>query len=242
MMTHGQSDFCRSVAVFDIEAMVCEWLSPSGSAYACEIEKTPCTPYPDEIRTIARAVPSRRAEFSAGRFAARRALERIGAKETSLPRKIDGGVIWPNNFCGSITHDVGIALAAVSCCDSIASIGVDLTSASNEWPKGADDLITSNPMELYSAIQGDVGGHQNLSLLFCAKEASIKCLAHFIGRVLDFKEVVTQFDDREFSASLISQPLYPSVSGHWAIRNGLFVCLATITEVDPSVNAMMRRV
>lgn len=79
---------------------------------------------PEEAAAISRALPARRAEFMAGRLAARRAMARLGHAAHPVPAGTDRAPIWPAGICGSISHEGGLAVAVVA--RAPAAIGVDL--------------------------------------------------------------------------------------------------------------------
>ena len=80
-----------------------------------------------EADHLARAVPKRRAEFAAGRRAARIALAALGHPPQAIPVGTGRAPLWPAGVAGSLTHDRGLALAAVVA--SGEDIGIDLTAA-----------------------------------------------------------------------------------------------------------------
>ncbi|WP_374216235.1 4'-phosphopantetheinyl transferase, partial [Frankia sp. R82] len=57
-----------------------------------------------EHEYVARAVPSRRAEFVTGRACARLALARLGVAPRPILRGPRGEPTWPRGIVGSITH------------------------------------------------------------------------------------------------------------------------------------------
>ena len=98
--------------------------------------------FADEQAGITSAVPSRRAEFVAGRTLARVAMRRLGLPPQALPVGPDRAPLWPANIVGSITHAAGYCAVAVGarCASSSApglrSIGLDLE------PDNLDPAVT----------------------------------------------------------------------------------------------------
>jgi len=84
----------------------------------------------DESDAVARAISKRQSEFAAGRRAARSALSALGLGPKAIPAGADRAPIWPNGAIGSITHDQGLALAAVAETRDVRALGIDLTEAS----------------------------------------------------------------------------------------------------------------
>jgi 4'-phosphopantetheinyl transferase EntD len=75
---------------------------------------------------IEAAVASRKIEFSAGRWAARRALEGAGFPGAVLPIGPDRAPIWPAGAVGSISHAAGVAVAVAAPAALVSGLGVDV--------------------------------------------------------------------------------------------------------------------
>ena len=112
---------------------------------------------PEEEAAIARAVPARRAEFSAGRAAARMALGR----DVAVPMGEDRAPQWPAGVAGSISHAGGWAVAVVG----TGLIGIDL-EPDEDLPEEVRDTVLL-PGE--RGISGRVA-----RLIFSAKECAYK--------------------------------------------------------------------
>src|SRR5258708_8108427 len=70
-----------------------------------------------EESLVAKAVPKRRREFTAGRNCARRALAQLGYPDFALLAGSHGQPLWPPGIAGSITHCddyCAVAVAPVS--------------------------------------------------------------------------------------------------------------------------------
>lgn len=141
---------------------------------------------PDEAHSVSRAVPKRVAEYAAGRRAARSALAEIGYHDITLPMGEDRAPIWPEGVAGSITHDAGIALAAVATADCAQSIGIDLTEA-RPLPEGVRDQILRHPKE---AVLDELEARS----VFAAKECLFKALSPAVGFVFGFSAVIVKPD------------------------------------------------
>jgi len=134
-----------------------------------------------EHDAIAKAIPKRRAEFAAGRRAARRALASAGRASTAIPMGKDRAPIWPTGMVGSITHDNGLALACAAPVNSITRLGIDLAEAS-AFPDHLRDRI------LCSKAEKTVSG-QDARLIFSAKEAVFKAFYPDVGGYFGFEAV-----------------------------------------------------
>lgn len=132
------------------------------------------------------AGPARRAEFAAGRLAARRALTSFLGSATSLGRAANGAVAWPEEVDGSLAHTRGAAVAIVT--GRGYGIGIDLeetgaatasraalTRSLTEWER-AD--VAAGPAPELAALAA-----------FCAKEAIYKCLPPEVQPGRSFQEV-----------------------------------------------------
>lgn len=159
-----------------------------------------------EMTAIASAIPKRRAEFAAGRRAARLALAEIGKPDATVPAGADRAPQWPEGTLGSITHDDGLALSIVAARRKAGALGIDLTEAA-PLPGGTREQILRHRFE---AGLTDIEARA----AFSAKESLFKALAPHVGFVFGFAAAVieTDLDGGSFRASLV-QPLGPFPKG-----------------------------
>ncbi|MGE4072907.1 MAG: 4'-phosphopantetheinyl transferase superfamily protein [Lysobacterales bacterium] len=75
--------------------------------------------YADDLR------PSRRREFLAGRLAARAALQQLGCAQPTVGMA-DLVPVWPAQYCGSISHSGGLAVAVAGGSPPWLSLGIDI--------------------------------------------------------------------------------------------------------------------
>ncbi|MBA3908680.1 MAG: phosphopantetheinyl transferase [Rhodobacter sp.] len=126
--------------------------------------------WPEELAGIAGAVTARRAEFAAGRIAARRCLEVLGQRPAGLPIGADRAAVWPTGVFGSISHGGGVAVAVAS---DVGPVGVDIEEDAaldaELWP------IICGKAELSELPEGDRG--RWVRQIFAAKEALFKAQA-----------------------------------------------------------------
>ncbi|MEO1537845.1 MAG: 4'-phosphopantetheinyl transferase [Pseudomonadota bacterium] len=185
--------------------------------------------FPEERPAILRAVPKRRAEFAAGRRAARAALAEIGEPAVALPVGNHRAPIWPPGICGSISHDQGVAFAAVT---RIGSLGIDLTEAA-PLPGETRRAILPHASETgLDPLSERVG--------FSAKESLFKAIFPFVGRYFGFSaaRVAPDLSSGTFRIEL-TETLGPFAAGtSWG--GGLAVIepnLVTALRVSADVNA-----
>ncbi|AZC39187.1 4'-phosphopantetheinyl transferase family protein [Pseudomonas chlororaphis] len=81
--------------------------------------------------SIQRSVAKRQAEFLAGRFCARAALQRLDGLDCIPPIGEDRAPVWPAHISGSITHSTGRAAAIVARKEHWRGLGMDLENLLN---------------------------------------------------------------------------------------------------------------
>ena len=140
---------------------------------------------PGEGGLVADAVPSRRAEFTAGRTCARAALRRLGLPEQAILADDRRAPLWPTGVVGSITHCAGFTAAAVAWRRDIATLGID-TEPLGELDD-ADAAIVATTAERQRA--SDQLGTDAGRLLFSAKESIYKAWHQLTRRWLEFHDV-----------------------------------------------------
>ncbi len=197
-------------------------LFPGGVAVAAVpiIPADSTTLWPAEQLAIARAVPSRLAEFVAGRTAARRVLHLLELAPAALPMAPDRAAIWPEGVFGSIAHAGGIAVA-VARREGVVGVDVedDTDLPPDLWP------IICLPEELRRLVPIRKG-HQ-AKRIFCAKEAVFKAQAPdsrgmFGHEILSVSLAETSFD-AQFLADVGAFRFGQIVRGRIALVEGLIL-------------------
>jgi 4'-phosphopantetheinyl transferase EntD len=142
---------------------------------------------------IERAVPSRRAEFTAGRAAARLAMQRLGLSPQAIPSAPDRSPVWPAGVTGSISHAAGICAAVLSR-DPAATLGLDIEEATpldeDLWP------LVLTPSELLALNDHPPAERGRIAKrIFSIKEAAYKAQFPLTGAVIGFQalEVTPDF-------------------------------------------------
>ncbi|MFN4101848.1 MAG: 4'-phosphopantetheinyl transferase [Pararhodobacter sp.] len=165
---------------------------------------------PEEETAMARAVPSRRAEFSAGRAAAREAL----GWDVVVPMGPDRAPVWPEGVTGSITHAGGWALAVVG----EGLVGIDLE---------VDEPLPEDVREtVLLPAERDTDGHQ-ARLIFSAKECAYKAQYPLTRELFDFQTLGVTLGEGLFRAEL-QRPVGPFrrgavLEGRFAIGGGFIL-------------------
>jgi 4'-phosphopantetheinyl transferase EntD len=141
--------------------------------------------YPEEAASIARAVPKRAAEFTAGRLCARRALAEFGIDGVALTMGLDRAPVWPVSMVGSITHTEGFCAAAVAERGRFSSLGLDVEAAGAVKRELWDHICTPAELAWLESLPVPARGAA-ATLVFSAKEAFYKCQFPITGERLDF--------------------------------------------------------
>ena len=124
--------------------------------------------YADEIQCVSEASNSRKSEFLTGRRCARGALKKLGCAPKSILRDSSGVPLWPENYCGVISHARGYCCAIASKTESYRVLGLDL-EMTNRLSKAAMQRVVHPAEEEFIK-----GCQRKASLLFSAKEAFYK--------------------------------------------------------------------
>ncbi|MET0387514.1 MAG: 4'-phosphopantetheinyl transferase superfamily protein [Polyangiales bacterium] len=184
--------------------------------------------FPEELASITRAVPKRRAEFGAVRLCARRALAQLGVAPGPLVPAPDRSPRWPEGIVGSMTHTGGYCAVAVARAGSLRSVGLD---AEHERVLEPALLRMICRPEEQRALAARSGGAADAIVHFAAKEAFYKCQYPLTHTFLDFLDVEVDVD---FTAgryrvrvvkSLASRPVWlDHTEGRFLRRDGLVLC------------------
>jgi 4'-phosphopantetheinyl transferase EntD len=156
-----------------------------------------------ERSAMARALPARLAEFTAGRAAARSAMQVLGLPKAAIPQGPDRAPQWPPGVMGSISHTDGICLALVGRAGAVAAIGVDLELNDPLPPDLWPQVCTGPELDALHSVP-DMVPALVARLIFSAKECSYKCIYPQIRTVLGFDamHIRVKIEDSSFSATL----------------------------------------
>ncbi len=160
----------------------------------------------DEVQRIIRAVPKRVREFTAGRTAARQALQHFGVEACAIATGSQGEPVWPKGYTGSITHSHSHAFAAVARLSDYRAIGIDLESFGRIQKDLWRLLFTPGEIEQLIVTSAESRARQT-TRIFSAKEAAIKVGFALVGQRLDFSAMeVAWLDVGTFSVRLQHSP------------------------------------
>ncbi len=162
----------------NLETCLREMLGPEAGVGCAEITGTADGLWPEEEQAVTRAIAKRQAEFAAGRRAARQALTGIGIAPVAVPVGGHRQPLWPDGVTGAITHDAGVALAAVTPTDRTIGLGIDVTLADPLPEKTRAAILT------HSAEQSLNPPEERA--VFSAKESLFKALFPQLGTYFGF--------------------------------------------------------
>lgn len=140
--------------------------------------------------TLANAVLKRQVEFAAGRFCARRVLQKLGcAEHATLAIGQHRAPLWPEGYLGSISHGDGLAVAVATSSQEWRGVGIDIERI---LTNDAAQPLVAHLMTAAELAIGSAAGltlERWLSLVFSAKESLFKALYPLVGRYFDFLDV-----------------------------------------------------
>jgi len=142
----------------------------------------------EERLSLSSVSENRIQEFAGGRWAAKKALTRLGVKHLSLPRQEDKTPLWPKGYTGSITHCDGLLAAAACSTDDFYSLGLDVESTTRPLNISGISRFICTPREKSEHLKGTaVEVKKKLLLIFSAKESLFKGLYPLVQTFFGFK-------------------------------------------------------
>lgn len=168
-------------------------LPPEVEVHQTTVDAPESVLLPEEIASVASAVPKRRAEFATVRDCARRALARLGHPPVPIVPGPDREPQWPAGIVGSLTHCEGYRAAAVASAADLASVGID-AEPNEPLPDGVAPLVTiGDELRMLDGLLSIPGVRWD-RLLFSAKESIYKAWFPLAHRWLDFTECELSID------------------------------------------------
>ena len=147
-----------------------------------------------ESSVLIKAVNKRKAEFLAGRYAAKKALEKNNVGSFQVEIGENRCPIWPAGITGSITHSSKSAVSAVARTSDYSNIGIDMEKildgkTSNELK---NLIVGSEEAALFSKLPIDM--RLCLTIAFSAKESIFKALYPSVHKYFQFEAAnITDF-------------------------------------------------
>lgn len=138
-------------------------------------------------------------EFSAGRLAARNALEKLGLSAAPAIRLGKRGEpVWPENYVGSISHSERLAVAVAASKTDFRGVGIDLQSLRRAVNEEIARRIC-HPQEILWCRADALDFQTRLMTIFSAKETLFKALYPLTEAVFYFLDAELRFDETNSS-------------------------------------------
>ncbi len=199
------------------------------------------TDHPDAVLAsaeevaVARAVASRRAEFTTGRACARAALARLGVPADAVPVGERRAPVWPHGVVGAITHCAGFRAAAVARASDVRTLGIDAETHA-PLPEGVLDAVADAGERAVLATLADADPSVRWDrLLFSAKESVYKAWFPLTARWLGFDDAeLTPAADGTFVAHLrvpgpeVDGVVVDHFDGRWTVTDGLVLTVVAL--------------
>jgi len=190
---------------------------------AGHVDRTSGSLFPEEAACVARAVDSRRREFTCGRLCARRALGRLAVDSFPLVVGPDRAPLWPPEVVGSLTHTAGLCSVVVARRGPVEGLGLDIEQASALDVDLVGEICSAGELACLSGAPAPPSTDWP-KVLFSIKEAVFKCVYPVVGRYFGFHEVEIQVtDDQRFEVRSRIPELPPHIKprGRFVVEGGL---------------------
>ena len=173
----------------------------------------------------------RRAEFSLGRYCARRALSKFELESFPILRNTESREPhWPKSVRGSITHSEGFAAVAVGMTKDVSGIGIDLESLSRVVDFNIRrHVCVEKEREFMESLTAEQA-NRYLRIIFSAKESIFKCFFPISQTYLYFQDAEIIIDDKNCEFSFLLSKACTGItsagfqhSGRFSIKDDLLL-------------------
>jgi 4'-phosphopantetheinyl transferase EntD len=202
--------------------------------------------FAEEASAVAKAVESRRQQYTAGRVLSRQAWAELGVPPLPLLNDEQRVPRWPAGIVGCITHTQGWCAAVVARAEQVAALGVDVESATPLDVELWERICRPEERALLAAHAQPAAGLL-AKAYFSAKESIYKALYPQIRVFLDFQamhialepgaaagtsrwQATLQVPWGPFAAGQSFSPGWLSIDAEWI---GTGVVLAAAPAVTP---------
>jgi len=181
---------------------------PNFINFYCERQLSSRSDYlllPEETEFLSTLCSSkRRAEFSLGRYCARRALSGFKLEsEPILRNPATKEPCWPESIKGSITHSEGLAAAAVGMEKDISGVGIDVENLSRGVNFNIRRHVCVEAERKYLESLSPEQANRDLRIIFSAKESIFKCLFPISRTYLYFQDATVTIDEKNSGFTFI---------------------------------------
>lgn len=183
--------------------------SCSGVIVACDFEQNnflindTSSRLTNDYPEIYRAVRKRQAEFVAGRFCAKLAMQYLcpaNSNSFNLPIGEYREPVWPEHFGGSISHNNTSAISIVNLLEDNINYGIDIENIMTlEISDNIRDQIF-NHSEHDFLIRNGIASNLATTIIYSAKEAIFKCLFPIVKKYFAFEDArLVSFDGKRLT-------------------------------------------
>ncbi|MET8450833.1 4'-phosphopantetheinyl transferase superfamily protein [Streptomyces sp. NPDC005209] len=172
------------------------------------LDRIDVTLFPGEEAQIARAVETRRREYTTARWCARRAMAALGQEAVPVLPGLRGAPQWAPGLVGSITHCAGYRGAALARADEIAALGID-AEPNQPLPEGIlESIALPQERSWVHRLLRTLPQVRWDRLLFSMKESVYKSYFPLTGHTLEFEDALLTVDAERgtFRAALLNDP------------------------------------
>jgi len=151
------------------------WIDDRLVACFVAVSRSPARLLPEEEASIGDATLRRRAEFAAGRDAARQGMVALGLPAVGVGQGVEGEPAFPAGVRGSISHTNAHAVALVGLAADYRSVGVDVDDARALGDAAAAEVTWEAEIQRIQQAFGLTERAAVQNFAFSAKEAIYKC-------------------------------------------------------------------
>lgn len=190
---------------------------------------------PAELNSLPNAIPSRRMEFTAGRTAVRRAMQKLGLPPMATLHGKDRAPIWPEGLTGSISHTRDVCIAAVAKSDTMRTIGLDLEEATPLDPSLIPVVCTPDEQRWLNSLNG-FDRSVAAKMIFAAKESAYKAQFPLSRKLFGFETLNVKISsDLSSFRACFAQEIPPfetgaTLRGKISLRDGLIIAAIEIAS------------
>ncbi|NRA59572.1 MAG: 4'-phosphopantetheinyl transferase superfamily protein [Psychrobium sp.] len=136
--------------------------------------------------SLSKAIIKRKSEYLAGRYCAKKALEKVNIYNVNIMPDNDRCPLWPSHVLGSITHTKDHAFSAVASKNNYKYLGIDFEEFMS--PITATSIYSRiiNNAEYCLIAKNNLSFSKAVTLIFSAKESLFKALFPYVGEYFDF--------------------------------------------------------
>ncbi|MDR7342781.1 4'-phosphopantetheinyl transferase EntD [Pantoea alhagi] len=177
-------------------------------------------PFPEMLKP---AVAKRRADYLAGRYAARQLLQSVGC-ESAVAMGADRAPVWPVGWWGSISHTEKWAIAILAPYRANIHLGVDIETLRPEVMREIATTFTTASERDLLATRG-LPCETALLIAFSAKESVFKALYPQAQHIFGFEAAkLCELNPQQHRFTLeLTRPLAPGLPAGYRIYGDYFI-------------------